>query len=524
MPDQEPPPLGPDERSHLSGIPRRKVLQGGLAAGAAAIIGRTPILGRPRAGQSHLWGRLRHPDSLAFPDRMPGSDTMDQIEHIVVLMMENHSYDNILGMLGRGPGQRPRGDGFRIGPNGLPLATNPYPNGMRQHAFNMPTTCQLGDSPSQEWRASHVAFNDGRNDGFVRAPISPTIPEPVGGVAMGYWTWQELPFTYSLASTFPVGDRWFCSLLGQTDPNRRYLIAATSSGMTDDISTTATFGNLEQDSLLATLANGTIFDRLEAFGISWADYYSSFPTGCTALLYPVDDSGVAFSIHGGSSAGPSSSPRAPDPSSLENFKPIDQFFTDAAAGSLPNFCIVDPNYSTQSQENPQNMVIGEQFMAKVINAVMEGPGWEKTLLIYTYDEHGGYYDHVPPPPALAPDAIPPIVQPGESPYNGFHQYGFRVPAVVVSPYSRPDHVTHVLHDHTSILAMVERKWNLPAMTMRDANATDLMDFIDLSKMAFREPPKLAAPNTSPAAMACTKTGPGTIPPPGSVSSAPSQQH
>jgi phospholipase C len=128
---------------------------------------------------------------------------------------------------------------------------------------------------------------------------------------------------------------------------------------------------------------------------------------------------------------------------------------------------------------------------------------------------------VPPPPALAPDLIPPLVQPTESTYDGFWRYGFRVPSVVVSAYAKPDHVSHVLYDHTSVLAMVERKWNLPALTFRDANANDLRDFLDLPALARRQPtfptlPKLAAPGNTTAALACSTTGAGTIPPPGSI--------
>jgi phospholipase C len=130
---------------------------------------------------------LRLPDSLPFPDLPAGTDTMPALEHVVVLVMENHSFDNLLGMLGRG-------DGFKLGPGARPTATNPYADGRIQHAFHMPTTCQLPGSPSQEWATSHVAFDNGAMDGFVRGS---------GGVAMGYWTQDDLPFTYSLASSFP---------------------------------------------------------------------------------------------------------------------------------------------------------------------------------------------------------------------------------------------------------------------------------------------------------------------------------
>jgi phospholipase C len=141
-----------------------------------------------------------------------------------------------------------------------------------------------------------------------------------------------------------------------------------------------------------------------------------------------------------------------------------------------------------------------------------------TLLIWTFDEHGGYYDHVVPPAALAPDAIAPH---GPA-YSGFRQYGFRVPCAVVSPWARPGYISHRVFDHTSICALVEAKWNLPAMTYRDANAQTMLDMLDLSRPAFQRPPRLARPllDTDPRAMACSTKGPGTIPPPGSISPRP----
>jgi len=449
------------------------VLKGGLAAGALAGSGAWRFApGAAAAGRPA--DRLRQPDSLPYPRRPAGTDTIPQIEHIVILMMENHSYDNRLGML-----RRRAADGFRLGRGGLPPASNPYANGEIQHAFRMPTTCQLDGHPAQDWLASHVQYDNGQLDGFVESSSGP--------VAMGYWAQPDQPFYYSLASVFPISDRYFCSVLGQTYPNRRFLISATSIGQVDD--TTPALSDYPP--------NGTIFDRLDAQGVSWRDYYTDLPT---VELYP--------------------------PLYLKNagtkVVPIAQFYTDAAAGTLPGVCLVEPNYGSQSEENPQNVAVGEQFAAGVINAVMSGPGWDRTLLIWTYDEHGGYYDHVPPPRALAPDSIPPAVPAGQSSYDGFHRYGFRVPFAVVSPWARRHYVSHQVSDHTGICALIEAKWNLPAMTLRDANANPLLDMIDLRYPAFRTPPRLAQPllATDPGTMACSTNGPGTIPPPGSVSPAP----
>jgi phospholipase C len=406
-----------------------------------------------------------------YPDRPAGTDSLPQIEHVLVLMMENHSYDNYLGMLGRGPGQQAHGDGFVIGPDGQPTAVNPTVTGDLQHAFRMPSTCQLSGQPSQEWAQSHAQLNGGRNDGFVKSASGP--------VAMGYWTGDDLPWAYSLATTFPLADRWFASMLGQTFPNRRYLMAATSVGMVDDA----------VPEVVLPAPEGTIFDRLDDHHIPWRNYHASFPP--TSYLFLGD----AVRNH-------------------SSVVPIAQFFADAKVGNLPGFAIIDPDFSHNSEENPQNIVHGEVFAASVVQAVMESPAWAHTLLVWTFDEGGGYYDHVAPPVAPAPDAIPPL--PPAEHYDGFARYGFRVPAVVISPWSRPGVVTSVVHDHTSVLAMVERKWNLPAMTNRDAAAADLSDFLDLSTPAFAEPPVLTPPVVGPAQLACEKSGPGQIPPPGSV--------
>src|SRR5215469_3714052 len=315
---QEQEPWGPPDKR----IGRRGVLKAGLAFGAVAGTGAwrmAPGKGRP----------LRQPGSLPYPQLPAGTDTIPKIEHIVVLMMENHSYDNRLGML-----RRRGADGFRLGHHGLPLATNPYANGDIQHAFRMPTTCQLNGHPAQDWLASHTQFNGGRNDGFVESGSGP--------VSMGYWERADQPFYYSLASVFPIADRYFCSVLGQTFPNRRYLISATSIGQVNDT----------LPALTDYPAGGTIFDQLNAHSISWKDYFTTLPS---VELYP--------------------------PLYLKNTAnvvPITEFFTDAAAGTLPSYCLVEPNYGTQSEENPQNIALGEAYAASVVQAVMNGPSWDKT--------------------------------------------------------------------------------------------------------------------------------------------------
>jgi phospholipase C len=451
-----------------SSLSRRSLLKGMAALGAAAAIG--DLAGcsssakhasppAPSTSTTTLPPVLRKPGSLPFPNAPEGTDMLPQIEHIVVMMQENHSFDNYFGMLGRG-------DGFKLDAAGKPVDANPY-NGKLLRAFHMPSACQLHAHPGQDWFSSHTSWNHGRNDGFVKAS---------GPVAMGYWDETDLPFYYGFARTFPVCDRWFCSVLAQTYPNRRFLLAGTASGI---VTTT------DQALNLSPPPNGTIFDRLHAHGITWADYYTDLPF--TAVI-PVDITPYAKST----------------------FKPISQFAADAAAGKLPSISFVDPSSGNSSEENPQDIHNGETFSAHAINAVLHSPLWPKTMLIFTYDEHGGYYDHVPPPPAVKPDKIPPGADlKGIS--GAYDRYGFRVPAVIASPYAKKNYVSSVVHDHTSVLKLIETKWNLPAMTYRDANADNLLDAVDFNAPpAFVEPPTLPAPSDAPP---CTPGDPGgPIPP------------
>jgi phospholipase C len=307
-------------------------------------------------------------------------------------------------------------------------------------------------------------------DGFVKSQSGP--------VSMGFYDSSFLPFVYSLAETFPVCNQFFSSLMAQTYPNRRYFMAGTSLGLIAD--------TLNVD----VPPNGTIFETLNNYGISWNNYYSNTPS-YLIWTYLYDNPAVSSRAVG-----------------------IDQFFTDAAAGTLPAYSMVDPNFETSSEEDPQDVQFGDQFLSQVINAVMASPQWPGTLLVWTYDEGGGYYDHVPPPRAVKPDDVPPMLAPTDPAGAVFDRYGFRVPSGIVSPYAKPNYVSNVVHDFTSILKLVETKWNLPALTRRDAAADNLLDSVDLTAPpAFLTPPTLAAPIDPTIADGCLSTGPGTIPPP-----------
>src|SRR5262245_7669103 len=237
-------------------VTRRDLLKGAASLGLG-------IVGAPLLPE-HCADALRHrpirpPGSLPHPNLPPGTDRLPQIEHIIVVMMENHSYDNYLGMLRRGDGF------FRFGPR--PLHFNPDGMGNLIRAFHMPTTCKPdGLGPSQSWNNSHISFDGGRNDGFVEAS---------GPIAMGFWDRSDLPFYYGLASTFPLCDRFFCSVLAQTYPNRRFLLGGSAAGLvrTDP---RIIFNGEEPPA-------GSIFTRLDEHGIVWTNYAVDLPQ---VALYP----------------------------------------------------------------------------------------------------------------------------------------------------------------------------------------------------------------------------------------------
>lgn len=461
-----------------------------------------------------LRGLRQGPGERPRPDLPAGTDLLPAIKHIVVLMMENHSYDNYLGMLDG------RGDGFPRDASGVPTAENTLPGGQVVTAHHMTSTTQVRGNPTQSWNASHISFADGTCGGFA-ASVRRTVPGADPAVPLGYWTSAELPFYYGLARTFPVADRWFSSCLGPTFPNRRFLISGTAHGLIDD---------LPWD-LVDYPPAGTIFDALTTRGISWVNYHNVRPAfGVLKRLF--NGFGLVFfrrlasvgrwlprmavRVRGNKSYTADLYPLGLA-GAVRHLRTTRRFLADAAAGSLPAVSLVDPDFERYSEENPQDISDGEAFASAVINAVMRGPAWPSTLLLWVYDEHGGYYDHVPPPAAVAPDDVPArnwqlstpwlrallrVVAPGllarlsdiDDGPTSFDRYGFRVPAVVVSPYARPDFVLHDVLDHTSVLKLIEEKWNLPPLTHRDAAALSPVAALDLdSPPAFLQPPTLPGP-------------------------------
>jgi phospholipase C len=404
-------------------------------------------------------------------------------DHLVVVMMENHSFDNLLGALSR---TRADVHGLDFDESGKSTNSNPGTNHTPSEVFAFPlqTTAQ-SKNVTQNWKAAHEQIAGGAMDGFVR---SSGAVQP-----MGYYTPEVLPFAYSLASTFTVANNWFSSVPAPTYPNRRFLLAGTAFGGTTTSVETLLDGPPH---------HGTIFDQMSQHHINWCDYFTDVPM--TTVIPSI------VLKH------------------ADHHARIDKFFHDCRAGTLPAVSFVDAglgvlsevgsilsslpfpvkdilkvlgaNFASsdpgQTEEDPQNMYYGEAWAYSVVEAILQSPRWNRTLLIYTYDEHGGYYDHVPPPRAIPPDNIGPNLQPGDPP-GGYDMYGPRVPAIVVSPYSKPGGVSDLVYDHTSVLATIEAKWNLPALTLRDANARTIMDFLSPEDPALLEPPFIQNPPKPP---------------------------
>jgi len=477
---------------------RRSILKAGIGAAALGAVAPFGLEGLSR-GSAASAATIRGPGYLPYPSLPTGQFTgVFPFKHLVLVMQENNSFDNYLGMLP--VSGQPHADGFTFNKKEEPINWNPVGTD-RMYAYHQSGAICATDSGSQSWDDSHQQIASGQMNGFAAT----------GPGSMGYYTEDDLPFYYSLTKTFALANRWFCSVPAQTYPNRRFLQAGTASGI---VST-------DIDNVTTYPANGTIWDQLSQYGIPWCNYFSDAPTSAiildTIFKYP------------------------------ENMSRIELFYADALAGTLPAVSMVDCNMGAiqgevpgvieqlpnpvptflsnfdlaieatcESEENPEDVQLGEAFVSRVVNAVMSGPAWQDTLLIWFYDEHGGYYDHVTPPAAIAPDSIPPDIGPSDYP-GGYNQYGIRVPAVVVSPYSKKKSVTNVVHDHTSVLATIEQQWNLPALTCRDANATAIADFLDLSKMTFPEPPELAAPaNPEPGLLSAYQNGQPAPPSPSST--------
>jgi len=392
-----------------------------------------------------------------FTGHAASAPPVDKIQHVVVLMNENRSTDSYFAAL------RQIEPAFDSEPSN---ASNPDPTDKTKvvKAFHQTSYCASADL-DHSWTGAHAEYDNGKMDGFTARNVDPS--DPNGSRAMGYYTKDDLPFYYSLYSTYTTSDRYFSSLLGPTYPNRFYLYSATSFGMTSN--------NTSTDP--AQYAGKSVFNLLDAKKISWKVYFTEIPF---AALYAYVRNNAAGHLF-----------------------PISQYYADAAAGQLPQVTFIDPGYfgtrNTESDEHPPaNIQTGQLATSKIVGALTGSPEWGSSAMFITYDEDGGFYDHVPPPAAPIPDNIP-----AQGGHWAFDRYGFRVPLVVVSPFARKHFVSHVVQDHTSILKFIETRYGLPSLTNRDRHADPMLGMFDFKHPPFMTAPTLASASIDPAhAVAC----------------------
>jgi phospholipase C len=393
------------------------------------------------------------------------------IETILVLMQENRSFDQYFGHY---PAYAQRSD-VEVPPE---TASNPRKTGADPGGAPVPWhraehLC-IKDT-SHSWEGSHEEYDDGKNDGFVEAnEEGPAGSLGDGARAMGWHDERELPFYYALAKSFGLGDHYFSSLLGPTWPNRMYLFAATSFGRTTNI-----FPFIDDHPFPAS--DAVVLDELDKRHVDWKLYTGGGPPGVTTIV------GVTLSQRWGRNVVFS----------------MDDFYADAAAGKLPPVAFLDANFidtanpEGQTEHPPSDPQAGQKFTSDIVRALFASPQWPKLAFFVTYDEHGGLYDHVPPPPACVPDDKPPVDD-EDAPIPGaaFDRYGFRVPFLVVSPFAKKGYVGHGTYDHTSVLRLIQAKHRLPALTARDANADVPLEFFDWSAPNL-VPPSLPDPPIDP---------------------------
>jgi len=375
------------------------------------------------------------------------------IDHVLVMMMENRSFDHYFQKLPE-YGQ----PDVEVAPAGF---TNPDADGNPVPPFHDTQYCFV--DTNHEWSGSHQQYGGGKmdgffltNDGFSEAPPNGSPDLVSGKRALAYYDETDLPFYYWLAGEFAIADHYHCSLLGPTFPNRMYLYAATSFGVADG-------------SLANTNGQNILIDNLELRQIDWK-------------------------VYGDGIVGEAEFPDKFIPH-VDRRHFLADLYADAAAGTLPQFAFVDPNLGmeayNQNDEHPPAMAQGGQkLVAQVVDAIAESPAWSRTALFITYDEHGGLWDHVPPPAACPPDDRKPNVDPKAA----FDRLGIRVPMMVVSPWAKKHFVSHHTYDHTSIVRFVEARFVMPAMTARDANAEAPWEMFDFSAPPHATPPAVEIPD------------------------------
>lgn len=391
----------------------------------------------------------------------PNPQLNQTVNHIIFMVQENRSFDTYFGRLND---YRMR-QGLAADVDGLPSnASNPAANGNGVVTpFHFNTQCVEQVSPS--WDESHTDINRANPpnaalgptpmDGFVftaaKFATDNGLHDTQGLRAMGYFDDRDIPYYYFMATQFATSDRWFSPAPTRTQPNRMFAIAATSDGHVYPPPTGT-------DRL-------TIFDLAQNAGVSWR-VYAVDPQASTLQPFPV------FDAH------------------PEAVVPASQFLTDVANGTLPAISFIDTGFESGKDEHPPTPIQpGAAQVATFINALMQSPSWKDSVFILTFDEGGGFFDHVPPMPTVNPDGIRPTDLLPKDIQGDFTFSGFRVPMIVVSPFTKAHFVSHAPMDYTAILKFIETRFSLPNLTARDASQADMSrEFFDYEGVPWRNPP------------------------------------
>ena len=383
------------------------------------------------------------------------SNGLSKIKHIIFTLQENRSFDNYFGMLG----SYKASEGLVNNVDGLNLnATLPNTQGQPVHPFHYQTVCTENLSPA--WNESHVDVDGGLMDGFMRSSTSVASSiDPTGTRAMGYYDQSDLPYYYEAAARFATSDRFFSPALTNTVPNRFYLFTATSFGNAFPVNPPS--GGFTQP---------TIFARLDQAGVSWRYYYQDAASSALIQQFSVYKSDAAKVV------------------------PIANWASDVQNEStLPSVIFIERASQSGRDEHPgANVQSGAADMANIINALIKSPSWQDSAFILAYDEGGGLYDHVLPAREVQPDSLAPKLASTDKP-GAFNQTGFRVPIIVLSPWAKPSFVSHTTRDYTSILRLIEDRFNVAPLTLRDTNADNMMEFFNFSGA----PPLLTPPTLPP---------------------------
>jgi phospholipase C len=368
-------------------------------------------------------------------------------------------------------------------------------------SFHMISVCNENTSPS--WQEAHndwdyndpVGTRPAKNNGFVHtaagdARLNPGHPfhDILGIRAMGYWDGVDMNYDYFMASNFATSDRFFQPAMSRTEINREYLAAATSGGYA------LPNGSNPKDT--PQLHSTLIWEELQNAGITWKVYINPDGTGCAGPPYQ-----AACLIKTGYLSGFSYSTYIKS-NLAAHIAPISEYFSDLEDGTLPQVSEIAPasdaaldQHGSVSDSDPLNVQAGARYTAKLVNALMNSSSWEDSAFIFTFDESGGLYDHVAPQHTVSPDGIKPLDLPAgyictgkTGPICDFTYTGYRIPMTVISPYAKKNYVSHTVMDSTAILKFIETRFNLPALTKRDAAQPDMTEFFNFNNPPWMSPP------------------------------------